>query len=149
MVQNKKRILIVDNDEAVLRNIGEYLVHKGYVVDTAKTGVEAVEKSKKVFFNVAILAIRLPDIDGTELLSRMHESEPKMIKIMLTGYPNTENAIAAVNRGANAYLIKPVQLEKMLKLIKQKLAEQDKETEMGKDKLVSYIKSRNKEFEEK
>jgi len=148
MVQKKKRILIVDDDEAVLKSIEEYLVLKGYVVDTAKTGREAVEKSKKGFFNLAILDLRLPDIGGTELLTKMHDTEPRMIKIILTGYPNTENAIDSVNKGADAYVVKPVQLEKMLKLIEQKLAEQGKQIEMDKEKLVGYIKSRDKEFEQ-
>jgi DNA-binding NtrC family response regulator len=146
MAQNKKRILLVDDDEAVLRSIGDYLVLKGYIVDTAKTGKEAIEKSKKGFFNLAILDIRLPDMDGTELLTKMRDTEPKMIKVMLTGYPNSENAIDSVNKGADAYLVKPVQLERVLKLIGQKLEEQDKESKMDRDKLVKYIQSRDKEF---
>jgi DNA-binding NtrC family response regulator len=149
MAQNKRRILIVDDDEAVLESIGDYLALKGYTVDTAKTGAEAIEKSKKGFFNLAILDIRLPDMEGTELLTKMHNTEPKMIKVMLTGYPNSQNAIDSVNRGADAYLVKPVQLEKLFKLVEQKLAEQDKETKMDRDKLVNYIESRDKEFDEK
>ena len=150
MVKKKKnRILIVDDDEAVLKSIGDYLALKGYDVDTAKTGAEAIEKSKKNFFNLAILDIRLPDMDGTELLTKIHDTEPKIIKVMLTGYPNSENAIDSVNRGADAYLVKPAPLEKVLKLIEQKLAEQDKETKMDKAKLVSYIESRDKEFNDK
>jgi len=54
-----------------------------------------------------------------------------------------------VNGGADAYLVKPVQLDKVLKLIKQKLVVQDKENKMDKDKLVSYIESRDKEFNDK
>ena len=149
MKQKKKRILIVDDDEAVLRSIGDYLAMKGYDVDTARTGREALEKSKKGFFNLAILDIRLPDMDGTELLTKIHDTEPKMVKVMLTGYPNSQNAIDSVNEGADAYLLKPAPLEKVLKLIEQKLAEQDKETKMDKAKLVSYIESRDKEFDEK
>jgi DNA-binding NtrC family response regulator len=150
MTEKKKRILVVDDDEAVLRSIKDYLAMKGYEVDTAKTGGEAIEKSKKGFFNLAILDIRLPDMDGTELLTKIHDTEPKMIKIMLTGYPNSGNAIDSVNEGADAYLVKPAQLEKVLKVIEKKLADQDKETKMDEDKLVTYIESRDKEkFDEK
>jgi len=147
--QKKNRILIVDDDEAVLESIGDYLAMKGFYVDTAKTGTEAIEKSKKNFFNLAILDIRLPDMGGTELLGKIHDTEPKMIKVMLTGYPNSQNAIDSVNGGADAYLVKPVQLDKVLKLIEQKLVAQDKEIKMDKDKLVSYIESRDKEFNDK
>ena len=149
MAQNKKRILVVDDDQAVLKSIGDYLTLKGYTITGAKTGKEAIEKSKKGFFNLAILDIRLPDMDGTELLTKMRDTEPKMIKVMLTGYPNSENAIDSVNKGADAYLVKPVQLERVLKLIEQKLAEQDKESKMDRDKLVKYIESRDKEFNQK
>jgi DNA-binding NtrC family response regulator len=149
MAQTKKRILVVDDDEAVLKSIRDYLALKGYTVDTAKTGKEAIEKSNKGFFNLAILDIRLPDMEGTELLTKMHDTEPRMIKVMLTGYPSMENSIDSLNRKADAYLVKPVQLEKVLKLIEQKLGEQDKETKMDKEKLVRYIESRDKEFGEK
>jgi DNA-binding NtrC family response regulator len=149
MTQKKKRILIVDDDEAVLRSIKDYLAMKGYEVDTAKTGAEAIEKSKKGFFNLAILDIRLPDMDGTELLTRIHDTEPEIIKVMLTGYPNGQNAIDSVNGGADGYLVKPVQLENLVKVIEKKLEDQDRETKMDKDKLVSYIESRDKEFNEK
>lgn len=146
MAQSKKRILIVDDDEAVLKSIGEYLFLKGYIIETAKTGTEAIEKTKKSFFNLAILDIRLPDMKGTELLTKMSDTEPKMIKVMLTGYPNTENAIDSVNKSADAYLVKPIQLEKVLKVIEQKLGEQDKQSVMDQEKLVKYIESRDKEF---
>lgn len=149
MSQPKKRILIVDDDESVLKGIGDYLSLKGYTVDKAKTGKDAIKKSQANFFNLAILDIRLPDMEGVELLTKMRETEPRMIKVMLTGYPGMENAIDSLNRRADAYLIKPVRLEKLLELIEQKLGEQAKETKMDKDKMVSYIESRDKEFDEK
>jgi DNA-binding NtrC family response regulator len=147
MAQTKKRILVVDDDEAVLKSIRDYLALKGYTVDTAKTGKEAIEKSKKSFFNLAILDIKLPDMEGTELLTKMHGTEPEMMKVMLTGYPSMENAIYSLNKKADGYLLKPVQLQEVLKLIEQKLREQEKETKMDKDKMVRYIESRDKEFE--
>jgi DNA-binding NtrC family response regulator len=149
MSQRKKRILIVDDDEAVLKSIGDYLSLKGYIVDTAKTGKEAIKKSKDNFFNLAILDIRLPDMEGTELLTKMRENEPKTMKVMLTGYPSMENAVDSLNKRADAYLVKPVQLKKLLELIEQKLGEQERESKMDRHKLVKYIESRDKEFDEK
>lgn len=148
MSQRKKRILIVDDDEAVLKSIGDYLSLKGYTVDTARTGKEAIKKSKDDFFNLAILDIRLPDMEGTELLTKMRENEPKMIKVMLTGYPSMENAVDSLNKRADTYLVKPVQLKKLLELIEQKLGEQERESKMDRHKLVKYIESRDKEFDE-
>lgn len=149
MKQSEKRILIVDDDENILRSLGSYLSLKGYIVDTAKTGKEAVEKSENCFFNLAVLDIKLPDMDGTELLKKMRETEPKMMRIMLTGYPSMQNAIESLNKRADAYLIKPVELEKLLKLIQHKLKEQENEREMDQRKVITYMESRDRELDEK
>jgi len=149
MNEHKRRILIVDDDKAILKSLGDYLAMKGYSVETAKTGKEAIEKSKSQFFNLAVLDIKLPDIEGTDLLTKIHETEPRMIRIMLTGFPNMRNAVESLNERADAYVIKPVEPEKLLKLVEQKLGEQDRELKMDKDKLIKYIESRDKEFENK
>ncbi len=149
MNEQKRRILIVDDDQAILRSLGDYLSLKGYSVETAKTGKEAIEKSKSQFFNLAVLDIKLPDIEGTELLTKMHETEPRMIKIMLTGFPNMTNAVESLNKRADAYVVKPIELDKLLKLFEQKLGEQERELKMDKDKLIKYIESRDREFENK
>lgn len=149
MNEQKRRILIVDDDQAILKSLGDYLSLKGYSVETAKTGKEAIEKSKSQFFNLAVLDIKLPDIEGTELLTKMHETEPRMIKIMLTGFPNMTNAVESLNKRADAYVVKPVELDKLLKLLEQKLGEQERELKMDKDKLIKYIESRDREFENK
>ena len=149
MNERKRRILIVDDDQAILKSLRDYLSMKGYSVETAKTGKEAIEKSKSQFFNLAILDIKLPDIEGTDLLNKMHETEPRMIRIMLTGFPNMRNAVESLNKRADAYVVKPVEPKKLLKLVEQKLGEQDRELKMDKDKLIKYIESRDKEFENK
>jgi DNA-binding NtrC family response regulator len=149
MNEHKRKILIVDDDQAILKSLGDYLSLKGYSVETAKTGKEAIEKSKNQFFNLAVLDIKLPDIEGTELLTKMHETEPRMIKIMLTGFPNMTNAVESLNKRADAYVVKPVEPEKLLKLVEQKLGEQERDLKMDKDKLIKYIESRDKEFEKK
>ncbi len=143
--KSKNRILIVDDDEQVLETLSDYLTRKGYEVETATKGSEAIKKSQAQFFNLAILDIRLPDMNGTELLTRMAQTEPKMKKIMLTGYPNMENAMDSVNKQADAFVIKPADPEELAKLISQKLAEQEQELKMDRKKLVTYIESRDKE----
>ena len=149
MNEYKKRILIVDDDQAILKSLADYLSMKGYAVETAKTGKEAIEKSHSQFFNLAVLDIKLPDIEGTQLLNKMHETEPRMIKIMLTGFPNMTSAVESLNKRADAYLIKPVEPGKLLRLVEQKLAEQDGELKMDRNKLTKYIESRDKEFDNK
>ena len=139
---SKDRLLIVDDDEAILRNLEKILQLEGYETDIARTGFEAIEKTKTNFYNLALLDIKLPDMEGTELLKRMHETFPKMVKIMMTGYPDLENAIASLNSGADAYLIKPVSVQRLLDVVKQKLAEQKNVEEMTEEKVKEWIETR-------
>jgi len=146
LIRGNKTILIVDDDEKVLKTISKYLASKGYAVETATTGREALQKSGSQFFNLAILDIRLPDMEGTRLLTELCETEPKMKKIMLTGYPSMDNAVESLNKRADAYVIKPIEPKKLLTLIEEKLAEQEEELKMDRKKLVTYIESRDKEM---
>src|SRR5512136_113764 len=93
------RILIVDDDESIRKVLASILEEKGYTVDTAQSGKEAIEKTQSEFYNLALVDIRLPDMDGTEVLASIKETTPPMIKIIVTGYPSLQNAIDAVNKG--------------------------------------------------
>lgn len=138
----KKSILVVEDDKAILKGLKGILQSEDYRVDTAETGQEALHKYKTKFFNLALLDIKLPDIEGTELLRIMHENQPEMMKIMVTGYPSLENAVIALNQGADAYVIKPVNPEKLLDLIEGKLEEQSEAEKMTEEKITEWIKTR-------
>ena len=138
----KKSILVVEDDKAILKGLKGILQSEDYSVDTAETGQEALQKSKTKFFNLALLDIKLPDIEGTELLKIMHKNQPEMMKIMVTGYPSLENAVIALNQGADAYVIKPVNPEKLLDLIEEKLDEQSEAEKMTEEKVTEWIKTR-------
>ena len=142
-----KRILVVDDDEKVVSTISSYLALKGYSVETARTGQEAITKSQTEFFNLAILDIRLPDMEGTQLLTELRHLEPRTMNIMLTGYPGFENSVESLNKGADAYIVKPVELDVLLKVIEDKLGEQTEALKMDQKKLVEYIKSRSRELD--
>ena len=144
MNQNKKSILLVDDDETVLKALGRYLDSKGYKVETAKTGREAIQKSQKDFFNIAILDIKLPDMSGTEVLATLDNSEPEMKKIMLTGYPDLVEGNVIITNRADAYLMKPVEPSRLAQLIEQKLVEQAQELEEERKKTVKAVQNENK-----
>jgi len=139
---SRDRLLIVDDDEAILRNLERILSLEGYETDTARTGREAIEKTRRNFYNLALLDIKLPDMEGTELLKKMHETFPKMIKIMVTGYPDLENAIKSLNYGADAYLVKPVSVQELLDVVKQKINEQRNMEKMTEEKVKRWIETR-------
>jgi DNA-binding NtrC family response regulator len=111
------RILIIDDDKDIRQILAIALEEEGYCVDTAGSGKEAVGRSYSNLYNVAIIDCRLPDIEGTKLLGKLKETKPKMGKIMLTGYPSMDNAIAALNEGADAFFLKPVDLELLIEKI--------------------------------
>ena len=148
MTKNKNSILIVEDDANIRETLSAILQQKGYSTDTAKNGKEAIQKSKAKFFNMALLDIKLPDMEGTKLLKTMHENLPKMMKIMITGYPSLENAVEALNHGADAYVVKPVKPEKLLALIEEKLEEQSQAEKMTEEKMTEWIKTRARKLED-
>ena len=92
------RILIVDDDENIRRTMQTILEDEGYIVDLAATGNEAVELTKETTYNIELLDIRLPDIEGVELLKLIKDNVPKTRKIMVTGYPSMQNAISVLKQ---------------------------------------------------
>jgi len=143
----KKSILIVDDDKAILKSLKAILQLEGYSVDTAETGSEAIEKSKARFYNLALLDIKLPDMEGTELLTKMQRTIPRMMKIMVTGHANLENAVKALNLGADAYIVKPVNPQKLLKVVEEKLEEQEEAEKMTQEKVTEWIKTHVRKLE--
>ena len=127
MEREKKKILVVDDDKAILKSLKLVLEAEGYIVATAETAGEAIVKSKNSYYDLALLDIRLPDMEGTELLTRMDLGVPRMRVVMITGYPSLENTIESLNQGADGYLIKPIDPTKLLKIIEEKLKEQEAE----------------------
>lgn len=139
------RILVIDDDENIRTALSLVLKEKGYEVDVAATGHEAISKSKASFYNVALVDLRLPDMDGIRLLTEMRETVPKMVKIIITGYPSLENAIEAVNRGADGYMVKPYNVDDLIRTIKENLQKQKDEERYSEEKVKEYIETRSKE----
>jgi DNA-binding NtrC family response regulator len=91
--------------------------------------------------------VRLPDMEGIELLMKLRETKPKMRKIIVTGYPTLQNAVAAVNKGADAYVMKPFDVEKILLIIKDQLKAQANEKVFTEEKIAEFIETRVKELD--
>jgi DNA-binding NtrC family response regulator len=85
-------------------------------------------------------------MDGTELLSRIKDTIPRMRKIIITGFPTLQNAIDAVNRRADAYIMKPFDVEKVLATIEDQLKKQEEESEYSQEKVADFIETRVKEL---
>jgi DNA-binding NtrC family response regulator len=145
-LDQKYKILLVDDDETIRTTMKAILEDEGYSVDSAPNGKEAIRKTQEQTYNLALLDIRLPDMEGVELLGLMKDSIPRMRKIMVTGFPSLQNAVEAVNKSADAYLIKPVDVDKLLATVKELLQKQEEDKRFSEQKVADFIESRVKEI---
>lgn len=119
-ISENKKLLIVDDDKSVVDAFTLNLEHNGYKVYSAFNGNQALEKTDEQFFPVIILDIRLPDINGVELLERIKSKSPDTQIIMATGYPTAEslrNSFGSEDSKAFGYLTKPVSEKELTKVV--------------------------------
>jgi len=116
----------VDDDETVLESLKGILESEGYGVDTTQEGRQALARFESQSYDLVLLDIKLPDIEGTKLLETLHDRFPEAVKIMVTGYPTLTNAVKSLNSGADAYLMKPVNPRRLLRTVKSRLDQREK-----------------------
>lgn len=117
-----KKILIVDDEASMRRNLVDLLSTQGYILEEASSGKEAIEKINAILFDIIILDINLPDISGLDVLSEIKKNYPDVPCLMLTAYGTSEKAIKAMKLGAYDYLEKPFELDEFLIIIDRALA---------------------------
>ena len=120
MLKEKKRVLVVDDDVGILRVFKSILQKDGYTVDTAETGKAALEKIKKEKFNVYLIDVRLPDIEGTDLLLQIPHKQGEA-KIIVTGFSTAVVGQKAADYGADDFLVKPVRAEELTATVRDRL----------------------------
>ena len=120
MNEEKKRILVVDDDINILRVFRNILEKEGYMVETAETGKAALEKIEKEKFSVCLVDVKLPDMDGTDLLLKM-ANDLETIKIIVTGFSSEEVGKKAADYGADDFLVKPVRAEELIATVRDRL----------------------------
>jgi two-component system NtrC family response regulator len=118
----KARFLIVDDEQEVCNFFSYLLKNKGYEVESANTGKEALAKIESIQFNAALIDLKLPDNDGLSILKIIKEKQPKCEVIIITGYSTVKSAVEAIQLGAFDYVEKPfVDIEEMEKLLEKAL----------------------------
>ena len=118
------KILVVDDEVNLLQSLSDVLKRKGYSVATAQNGLEALEKLKERYFNMAIVDFKMPKMGGMELLEVMKERYPQTPVVILTGYGTIKSAVNTMKKGAYNYLIKPFSPDEIL-LIANKIMEEE------------------------
>jgi len=116
----KKRILVVDDDAGILRVFKSILQKEGYSVETAETGKVALGKIEKERFNVYLIDVRLPDMEGTDLLLKI-PNEHGTVKIIVTGFSTDDVGKRAADFGADDFLVKPVKAEELIVAVRDRL----------------------------
>ncbi len=127
MNEDKKRILVIDDDVSILRVFKNILEKEGYLVETAETGKDALEKINNEKFDVCLVDVRLPDMDGTDLLLNM-TNDSRTIKIIITGFSTDEVGKKAADYGADDFLVKPVKAEELIATVRDRLVIKEQES---------------------
>jgi two-component system, NtrC family, response regulator HydG len=116
-VKTKGRILIVDDELAVRDALGKWFTSEGYAALPSSSAREALETIQKKEFDIALLDIKMPGMDGMELQARLKQADPDLTVIMMTGYASVETAVQALKRGAYDYVTKPVDPDELSHLV--------------------------------
>lgn len=117
-------ILIVEDNPEFRQTLSDILKTRGWSVDVAGTGQEALSRAKSGSYNVALVDLRLPDMAGTDLFEPLQRLTPPTAIIVLTGFADLESALEAVNGGVFAYLTKPIRIKELSSKIEAALREQ-------------------------
>ena len=112
-------ILVVDDNEDLLETFSLILKRRGFSVDTAENGVSAVDKFKMHHFDVTLMDIVMPEMNGVEAFRKIREISPGATVILMTAYSEEELIKAALDEGAHGVVHKPIRIDQMIELIKE------------------------------
>jgi DNA-binding response OmpR family regulator len=118
--KNKQNVIILDDNKFVLRVLIKILQKAGHCVTPVETGHDLLERLKTKTYDAAIIAVRLQDVNGLDLLNKIQKINANMKKIVLTGYPSEEDRIRALEQGADYYLSKPIKSERLIEIVEEK-----------------------------
>lgn len=111
------KLLFVDDEQTFLKYLAKRLVLDGFTVKTTFSGEEGVEAAARESFDVAVVDLQMPGIDGIEVQKRLKELQPKLPCIVLTGHGSVENALESGKYNAFKFLSKPVDMESLIETI--------------------------------
>ena len=133
----KKRILVVDDEEKFVDYLFKRLINRGYDVVISLNGEDAIEKVKTHNFDVVVLDVLMPGIDGIDTLREIKKIKPLTEVIMLTGHASVESGIEGMKLGAYDYLMKPCETEELVSKINKACEKKSEQEAKQRDSLVS------------
>ena len=135
----KIRVLLVDDEEEFVEALAERLSIRDYDTTVSLRGEDAIEKLRQYNFDVVILDVRMPGMDGTDVLREMKRIKPLTEVIMLTGHATVESAIDGMKQGAYDYLLKPCETEELVAKINRAYEKKSEHEERIRDARVKEI----------
>lgn len=120
-VRSKGRILIVDDELVVRDSLGKWFASEGYQAKPVASAREALEAIQQIEYDIALIDIKMPGMDGMELQGRLREADPDLTVVIMTGYASVETAVQALKRGAYDYITKPVDPDELSHLVAKAL----------------------------
>ena len=112
------RILIVDDEEDLVSTLAERLALRGFQVEAATSGAEALRRVSEGDFSVLILDVKMPGIDGLELMAEIKQKDPDLPVILFTGHGSVRDAERGMEEGAFDYLMKPIDIDELIDKIR-------------------------------
>ena len=125
----QSKLLIVDDELSVRDSLAKWFREEGYEIGTAESANEALTRMAEQHWDAALVDIKMHGTDGIELQRRMHEVDPDLMVIMMTGYASVETAVAALKNGAYDYVTKPLDPDEIAHLVKKALSHKQTEAE--------------------
>lgn len=113
------KILLLDDDVSLLRVLEHHLVEEGYLVTKHSSPLEALEAIRRERFDLLITDLRMPEIEGTEVLKKSREIQNDLMVIVITGFPTMEDALLALQEGAYDFIQKPIERTHLLRVVKK------------------------------
>jgi response regulator RpfG family c-di-GMP phosphodiesterase len=123
-------ILVIDDDPNVCESLSDILRIKGYDVASAESGAAGIAEALRVSASVVLIDLKLPDMSGIEVMEKIKAAAPLTEVIILTGHASLKTAVEAINKGAFSYLLKPYDVEKLLRHIQRALDRQQTQQEI-------------------
>jgi len=115
--KTRGKILIVDDELVVRDSLGKWFASEGYTARPTGSAREALETIQQMEFDIALIDIKMPGMDGMELQARLHDVDPELTVIIMTGYASVETAVQALKHGAYDYITKPVDPDELSHLV--------------------------------
>ena len=135
--KNEIKVLVVDDNKDFADSLGNYLTESGFQVRSMTDANKALKEFRKRIYHVVLLDLKMPEISGEDLLKQMKRIDSDVSVIVITAYPSIESAVATTKLNSYAYVTKPFDMDKLVTLINEAIAERGVATAPERQILVS------------